>query len=156
MYARREIYRIAVKRLCARYGVIGIEDTNWTAIKRRENSAGEANAIGMATGRWRDLAAPGALLQELRREAARAGAKISAYDGASTWPCHACGAVAPPEDRSRLVHTCPKCSATWDQDVNAAINLRAAAIASAPVPPGQGGPFAPDLGNGANGLDDAA
>jgi hypothetical protein len=41
--------------------------------------------------------------------------------------------VVAPAHRNELIHSCPRCGSTWDQDVNAARNLRAAAIANALV-----------------------
>jgi len=154
--ARRDIYRCAVKPLAERYGVIGIEDVDWAAIGRRIDNDGADNDIATATAAYRRLAAPGMFLLELRRAAAAAGARVHVHRGKSTWICQACGTEQAPADPAALIHTCPHCHAAWDQDVNAARNLRAAAMASAPVPPDD--PAALADGNAGNdeAMDDAA
>ncbi len=139
--ARRYFYRDAVKKIVARYGLIGIEAVNWADIGRRVNRDGADNEIATSTATYRLLAAPGCFIQELRRSAAAGGARIHEHGGKSSFICHDCGAENFPADRSELVFTCsnPSCGSTWDQDVNAGGNLCAAAIASAPAPP-QGPP----------------
>jgi hypothetical protein len=131
--ARQYHYRVAVKALVERFGSIGIEDVDWRALAARVRSDGTDNDIARATATYRNLASPGLFLLELRRAAQAAGARIHAHAGKSTWLCAECGNEAAPVDRAELYHTCASCGATWDQDVNAARNLLAAARASAPV-----------------------
>jgi hypothetical protein len=131
--ARLDLYRCVVKRLVEQYGLIGVEDVDWRNIGRREAVVGKPNDIAMMTAQMRNLAAPGTLLMELRRAAQTAGARIHAQAGKSTWKCHICSIEQAPVDRAQLIHTCPACNSTWDQDINAARNLRAAVLASAPV-----------------------
>jgi len=131
--ARRDLYRGAAKRLVATCGLIGIEDIDLAALARRKTPAGGDNEIAQATAWWRRIAAPGELLAAISHAARRDGALIHKHSGKSTWICAQCGTESMPSDRSQLVHTCPHCSHTWDQDVNAARNLLAAALASAPV-----------------------
>jgi transposase len=124
--------------LVEQYGLIGVEDVDWRNIGRRETADGKSNDIAMLTARMRNLAAPGAFLMELSRAAVSSGSRINRHAGTSTWECNACASdgvttVIAPADRSELIHSCPQCSSSWDQDVNAARNLRAAALASAPV-----------------------
>jgi len=137
--ARLDLYRCVVKRLVKQYGLIGVEDVDWRNIGRRETADGKPNDIAMMTAQMRNLAAPGTFLIELSRAAVSSGSRINRHAGESTWVCNACASdgvltVVAPADRSELIHSCPRCSSCWDQDVNAARNLRAAALASAPVP----------------------
>jgi hypothetical protein len=136
--ARLDLYRCAVKRLVEQYGLIGVEDVDWRNIGRRETADGKPNDIAMMIARMRSLAAPGTFLMELNRAAVSSGSRINRHAGASTWVCNSCAAdgvttVIAPADRNELIHSCPRCSSSWDQDVNAARNLRAAVLASAPV-----------------------
>jgi hypothetical protein len=131
--ARLDLYRCVVKRLVEQYGLIGVEDVDWRNIGRREAVDGKPNDIAMMTAQMRNLAAPGTFLMELRLAAQTAGARIHAQAGKSTWICHTRGIEQASADRAKLIHTCLACNSTWDQDINAAANLRAAALASAPV-----------------------
>lgn len=135
--ARRDIYRCAVKRLTARYGIIGIEDVNWRDIGAVESRDGQPNDIAMMSAEMRQLASPGSFNLELVRAAREHASRIHREAGKSTWPCSECAregrnTVVVPADRSALIQTCPH-NHVWDQDKNAATNLRAAALASASV-----------------------
>lgn len=129
--ARRDLYRCAVKRIAERFGRAAIEDIDWRRIGEIETADGQTNEIALATGRYRSLAAPGTFIAELRRT----GIPLYEHNGKSTWECWYCGREHTPADRSQLHHQCRNCNRTWDQDVNAAHNLRAAALASTHVPP---------------------
>jgi hypothetical protein len=136
--ARLDLYRCVVKRLVEQYGLIGVEDVDWRNIGRRETADGKPNDIAMMTAQMRNLAAPGTFLMELSRAAVSSGSRINRHAGESTWVCNACTSdrvltVVAPAHRNELIHSCPRCGSTWDQDVNAARNLRAAAIANALV-----------------------
>ena len=154
--ARQDFYRCTVKRLTERYGVIGIENINWATIGEREKADGTPNDIAIATGRYRRLASPGAFVAELTRAARNSGSHIHRHAGPSTWECNDCGVVSVPADRSELIHACPACQSVWDQDVNAARNLRAAAMASGSVPPDDAGALADDVESGNNDMGKAA
>ena len=57
--------------------------------------------------------------------------------------CHQCHELSGQANKAVLVHTCGNCGAVWDQDLNAAINLRdyvppATPAALPPLPPGSG------------------
>jgi hypothetical protein len=61
------------------------------------------------------------------------GTRIVWVNGPTTQQCARCGErTSPPRDRSELIWTCSCCGTQWDQDVNAARNLLAAA-AGAPT-----------------------
>ena len=68
--------------------------------------------------RYRNCAAPGLFTQILQ-----VYLKSKVVDVAQvTATCHECGELCEWE-REQIIHTCESCGATWDQDVNAAINL---------------------------------
>jgi len=118
---RRELYRLFARDLAARCAVIGIEDIDLAAMARSKSLAQPIRAL-------RVRAAPHILLDEIRWQARKSGARIEEIAGASTLVCNRCGERQDPEDRSQLIWTCNHCQNRSDQDVNAARNLREAAI----------------------------
>lgn len=137
--ARRDHYRNEALRLARRYALIGIED-----ISLADLALAEDNPTPAAARYNRFIAAPGEFLECLRWAARKTGARIHAHSGKSTWICHDCGTELMPRDPARLVVSCPACHAVWDQDVNAARNLLAAALASAEEAKDTPGALAPE------------
>jgi hypothetical protein len=126
--ARRDHYRVEAKRLIERYGIVGSEKLSVGQM------SSDANNPTPGLSRWyRRVAAPAEWQHTVKWAAKKAGAYVHEYVGPSTWVCHACGHAQEPRDPAALVASCPHCHTTWDQDVNAAKNLLAAALASAPV-----------------------
>lgn len=138
--ARRDHYRCEAKRIADRYGLIGLEKLSIATM-----SAAEDNPTPEPSRFYRRVAAPGDFIAALRWAAKKAGARVHEHGGKSTWICAECGAEHAPADPAALIVTCPHCSAAWDQDVNAARNLLAAALASAPVTQEDGAALAPVL-----------
>lgn len=125
---RREVYRIEAKRVAQRYGVIGIEAIDLHAMASR--------AVGLLPDlarRLRFVAGLSDFTAALANAAAREGARIHRHAGKSSFVCHSCGHETAVNDRAELWFTCGGCGRSWDQDINAARVLLAAARASAPV-----------------------
>lgn len=127
---RREIYRLFARDMVTRYGVIGVENLHIAQLALVEGG----QHAGARSQRVR--AAVHVLLSELAHQAAKHGAQLIKLGGHSTAQCAACGAINAPEHPEHLNWTCSSCSATWDQDENAAINfmMSAAVHASGRMP----------------------
>ncbi|MDE2022512.1 MAG: transposase [Patescibacteria group bacterium] len=131
---RREQYRLLAVELCDRYAVIGIEQWNLARTARVKQTETSEPVLPAPARSQRVRAALSVLRQAIRLRAAKTGAQIVEITGPSTCQCADCGHVQTPADRAELVWTCPGCRRAWDQDVNAAKNLLAAATgASGPV-----------------------
>jgi transposase len=126
--ARRDYYRGAAKSIAARFVTIGIEK-----LSLAEMSTAENNPLPQAARYYRRVAASAEFLGAIKWAAAKAGSHVHEHNGPSSWICADCGHDARPPDSVKLIITCPNCSAVWDQDVNAARNLCAVAVASAPT-----------------------
>lgn len=137
---RKEIYRLAALELAERYAVIAIEDLDLATLaltKKRNDGADPALHAGARAQRHR--ACLHELRAELEHQARKRGARLAVVDAAKTTiTCHECGTETKQSDRDRMMRHmfCEACGAIWDQDVNAARNILAAAIgASGDVPP---------------------
>jgi len=121
---RRDIYRRWAATLADRYEAIAVEnfDRRRVAVKPATED-GTADTRGY--DRLRVLAATSVLSQALKAACSARGRDYLVVEGAyTTRICHGCGHTCTwPQDR-HVVHQCDDCGATWDQDANAAINLR--------------------------------
>lgn len=123
--ARRDYFRKEAVAIMKRYRLIGIEQISIASLARRENNPTPEPA------RWyRRAAAPGEFLDVLRHAAVKTGVRLYVHVGKSTWVCAHCGHEQVPRDPAELIVRCPKCGSIWDQDINAARNILAAAMAS--------------------------
>ncbi len=116
---RNEFYRRIAAILARRYATARIEKIDWAQLRRRpkdEESDDKKAARALAR-----IAAPGTLMQYVRERFAE-HVLLDAID--TTRSCHHCGHVDTVFDfAAKLVHTCPRCATTCDQDRNAALNL---------------------------------
>lgn len=133
---RREHYRLWARQVARRYALIGIEDIDLASMalnKKRAPEDGD-NPLHDAARAQRQRAAVHTLLLEIKHQAAKAGADIAEIPAKhTTMECHTCGEIVTKRDRAARIWHCSQGHA-WDQDVNAAINIRDAAIgASGPV-----------------------
>ena len=131
---RRELYRVAAKRITERYSLLAVDAEIKPLARRRLAGTRE---MPPAVRRMRAWAAPGVLAAELARAATARGAQLRYATGRSTQTCHNCGHINtawPANMRAELVLRCAECGKLWDQDENAARILCAAASAeSAPA-----------------------
>lgn len=136
MRERREHYRIWAKQVAQHYGLIGVEDVDLAAMalhKKRAPEDGD-NPLHDAARAQRQRAAVHTLLLEIKHQANKAGAEIAEIPAKhTTMECHTCGEIVQKRDRAARIWQCSQ-GHQWDQDVNAAINIRDAAVgASGPV-----------------------
>lgn len=121
---RKDLYRVAAKRLAQTYSVIAIEDFDLSAVartkKREDGSDPELHAAARAQRVRACVHEFRSILQDM---AAKHGAEVMVIAGPSTQLCHHCGNKTGQIDRSRLHWQCESCHAVWDQDENAARNL---------------------------------
>lgn len=123
---RTDIYLCAAKRIAERYGIIVIEDINWAQAKRVTDKS-----LPRPMRHQQQMAAPGEFVAALVRQAGKSGSVIERYRGVTSGKCHSCETVFVPTKREERMYQCPKCSAAFDQDVNAARNLMVSASAAA-------------------------
>lgn len=125
---RRERYRLIARDIAKAHAVIGLEDMDLSAMartkKRPDATPPELHAAARAQ---RVRAAVSDLRAEIEHQARKHGAQLAYATAHTTTRCHACGQVTGQGDRLALHWTCEHCAARWDQDANAARNLRDAA-----------------------------
>lgn len=133
---RRELYRLAARRIAQGYALIGIEDFDLSEVAKTKQRAPETgdNPLHAAARANRQRACVHLFRDELKHQARKHGAELAIIKGATTRHCHACGHLNKgPADRADRVWVCEGCGATWDQDINAAQNLLDAATGNSPV-----------------------
>ncbi len=115
---RREIYRLWVRGLRARYASVSIESFSLAELIRQ---ATEPETPRLQAARHiRFLVAPGMLRAEI---ALVFGDRCQDLNvGKRTKRCHACRRVCKFDAAAELSHECEHCGAFWDQDVNNATN----------------------------------
>lgn len=140
LHRRLDLYRNWAKEIAEAHAVIGIEDmdlSEMARVKKRRDASD--NALHATARAQRVRAAVFTLRQEIRHQAVKRGAQVVEVGGKTTQVCATSGHQhhTAQVDRTRRVWVCDECGETWDQDVNAAENILAAAIgASAPMLPG--------------------
>lgn len=125
--ARKDHYRKEALRIARNHGTIGLEAN----LSLKQMAESDNDPTPPPSRQYRKMSAPSEFLSALRLAADKTGAKVIEHDGASTWVCAQCGHEQSPSDPAALIATCPSCSATWDQDVNAARIILATAVANA-------------------------
>ena len=121
--ARREQYRLFAVDM-AQYRRVVVERLDLRAFSRRpaENETEEPSATNSRGRRFQ--ACLSQRFSCLADAVVRAGGEWREVEPAwSTQSCSHCGRVEPFDASADVMHTCAHCGATWDQDVNAAINL---------------------------------
>jgi hypothetical protein len=139
---RLDTYRNFAADLRREYHVIGLEKLNLTFIHQKptvENA--EQDKLSAAQRETARIAA----LSELKNALAAAMASVVLIDpGNTTKACHNCGSIEQWDQATEVMHTCSKCHELWDQDLNAAINLRKLAEDMPEPEPGVDAPVDPD------------
>jgi hypothetical protein len=118
---RREVFRIAARRLADRYGEVILEDFRLTPFcvkPKTENLVQEGDDEKRAK---RVQTAPASLREAVSH--AFHGHSERRPCNYTTVVCHACLKLCEWDAGKYLEHTCEHCGAHWDQDVNAGINL---------------------------------
>lgn len=113
---RDDLYGVWARRLVADAGVIHVEDTNWRELAQQASY----------TGAQRTVAAVGALIERIRQTATREGVTVvSVPSEHSTADCSYCGHRNSYDTARSVMVRCEHCLREYDQDYNAALNLRA-------------------------------
>ncbi len=122
---RREVYRLLARSLAQEYGEIRIGKVQLKQLARLEHADGADNELHQRARRNRGRASLYSLQSEIAQQAAKSGAAVVSIDPPYSSICHRCaGSCVVGAD---LMHVCEHCSAVWDQDENAALNIFAAA-----------------------------
>ena len=112
---RRELFRLFVKSIKERYGLVLLDSTDISALREEEEIEDEVGEV--IPKKMRNAASPGLLKSML--------SSLRYYELPSvgvTMCCHNCDKVCK-FDRSNLHHTCEHCAFEWDQDQNAVRNM---------------------------------
>jgi hypothetical protein len=137
MRERRESYRLHAKRICEQYAIVGMEDFDLSKVARTKKRAPEDgdSPLHAEARSQRQRAALYEFRSELARQAQKTGTEIVPGKGATTRHCRKCVEKTGQIDRAQRTWTCEHCGAVWDQDRNAAENIRDTAVggSSAPV-----------------------
>lgn len=125
---RKVIYRLIAKEIASSYALIAVDALDLAEMartrKREDGSDPELHATARA---HRQRACLHELREALKDQAGKHGAVFTEVSGPSTMRCSYCGHENAPENRAERVWKCEGCKSTWDQDVNGAINILAAA-----------------------------
>jgi hypothetical protein len=126
---RGEYYMTAIARpLCQTYAVITLEKWNMAKTARKKQNETAEPELPPPARRNRHRAALSTLRDAIELQAKKFGTRLIWIKGPTTQQCAHCGErTRTPHDRSELIWTCSRCGAKWDQDINAARNLLAAA-----------------------------
>jgi hypothetical protein len=126
---RGEYYMTAIARpLCQTYAVIALEKWNMAQTARKKRNETAEPELPPPVRRNRHRAALSTLRDAIKLQAKKFGTRIIWIKGPTTQHCAHCGErTRMPQNRSELIWTCSRCGAKWDQDINAARNLLAAA-----------------------------
>lgn len=119
---------------CKRFDTVVLEGMKMNLAKMaRKKPTKSKESLPEAASFYRHLAGVGAFRQTVKYVAGKRGICIIEEDPKhTTMKCNQCGHINRPKAKSRqkLVWTCTNCKAEWDQDHNAAINLRKSAFAN--------------------------
>ena len=142
---RRETWRVIATELARTYATILVGASRLVDIEGWEQPDPEDGdpSDGRLQRRMARIAAPGELLAEIVKAAAKTGGEVRRVDDVrATRVCHACGHDEPWDAAPSVDHTCEGCGKSWDQDANHGRNLIARARARGPVLPAAEGPVA--------------
>jgi IS605 OrfB family transposase len=118
-----KLYEQFAHTLCKQYGRIALEDMDLVTVRKRLVDSDESWMGDIANKRG-SLLSLGELRETLRYTAAKYGTEIVDVNPAyTTQQCTSCDHVGELADAAAILSTCPKCGATQDQDIRAAINI---------------------------------
>lgn len=125
---RKHVYRNAAAKLVASAGLIGLEDTDFRKIAKLEKADGSDTELVQTARKYRTWAAPSELRLAIEQAAKREKRELVMVDPANTTrTCSHCGHVHAHAIED-LTFVCGSCSKVWDQDENAAHNIRKMAM----------------------------
>ena len=123
---RREIYRGWAADLVSRFGTVFLEKFNISDVARRSTTPEDEqdNRNGTAH-KQRQYVAVSTFRQAILSATSSRGCNVALVNPANTTrTCHACGYTEAFNAAENLMHTCGACGLIWDQDANAARNIR--------------------------------
>jgi hypothetical protein len=125
--ARRDIYRTFAAHVVAQYDEVRVEDLDLRDFAELPDEAqgDEPDSPIKKNARPRRFkAALSELFGAMRDATLRAGGAWTTVDPAwTTQTCSVCGHREEFDAAKQLEHTCSACGATWDQDINARVNI---------------------------------
>ena len=118
---RRELYRIFAASL-GRYARVAIEEFDLRKVLQKPRPEDGAET---PDGHMRTIAAVSVLRSAIENYCRREGVEfVVVPSSGTTRRCHVCQSEQQFDQRAELVHRCTTCGETWDQDYNAAENIR--------------------------------
>jgi hypothetical protein len=123
---RLDTWRVVAAQLAREYATIIVWKGKLTQIDGWEQPEPEDGgpSDGRLQRRMSRIAAPGELLAEIIKAAAKTGAEVRLREAVNaTQECAACGCNEPWDAKPLIMHQCERCSETWDQDANHCRNL---------------------------------
>lgn len=134
---RDEMYRVFAARLAEQYDSVALEKFDLRSMSTAP-APGEEDQSSSAMRDQKSLGNTSRLRSHLREKMT----PIEVPAEHTTTTCHVCGQRCEWDAAAHLSHTCEHCGATWDQDANAARNIRARGAAVSTSRP----PLADDSG----------
>jgi hypothetical protein len=125
---RKNDYRVLGAELAEKYARLILDETDYRELVERPELGEDEGGENETARTNRFIASPGELRTCIRQAFLSRGREVVTRASKNvTRTCHRCGSLEDFDQAAELVHTCSKCAATWDQDVNACINLLAEA-----------------------------
>jgi hypothetical protein len=126
---RREIYRLVAHELAATNHELRIDKADYATLLRKKISTAAGNNDS-ANYRWYGkLASPGLFRSTLKAAFLKAGGTVKEVSSLNvTMTCHVCGGICNWNQALEVDHRCEHCGEIWDQDANAAFNIRNLAV----------------------------
>ena len=121
---RREAYRLFASQITKTYDRIIIEKFDLREVT--EKVSPESTREDGYAGGYRFIASPSELRLAVKNTASKVGVPVEQREAAySTVMCHVCHVVSTTRDTfvTSIIQRCENCSAVWDQDFNACMNL---------------------------------
>ena len=132
---RTDFYRNEAKRIAGSYSVVGIENFDLREVVKLETPEGEKTDQPALARANRVRASVSDLRKWIRLQAVKTGATVREIPSKDTTrACWKCAHVNRSSDPGALVWMCEACGERWDQDENAARNIREAARANGKHP----------------------
>jgi transposase len=121
--ARRELYRIAAKRIAMKFPRVVLANLDLSNTARR--ARGEEKDVARASRVYRFDAAAGEFRDALEKAVVGSGGTVEWRDVPAR-ACHSCGGVCSWNAETQERHTCEHCGTIWQADENQCRKLLAA------------------------------
>jgi len=116
---RSNFYRCVAKELATTTTKVVIEVFDMRKVARQPQAESPEDQGDERARSNRQLAAPSELRLKILQAAAKYHCQVEVVSPENnTRRCHECGELHPWDPKASIMHTCPGCGATWDQDVN--------------------------------------